>query len=72
MIPTVLALCFTAFLLVQKLRHVKHVQVSLPPGPRGLPLLGNALQIPLTYSWIAFTGWAQTYGEQAIESHARQ
>ena len=35
---------------------------ALPPGPRGLPLLGNALQIPRAHSWLAFTEWAQTYG----------
>lgn len=64
MLPvTVLVLCFFVFFLAHKFTHARHYRGALPPGPRGLPLLGNALQIPLTYSWLAFTRWAQTYGE---------
>ncbi|KAH7097919.1 cytochrome P450 [Auriculariales sp. MPI-PUGE-AT-0066] len=33
-----------------------------PPGPPGLPILGNAFQIPRERSWITFADWANDYG----------
>ena len=36
-----------------------------PPGPRGIPILGNALQIPSEYNWLTFTLWAKEYGQYA-------
>ncbi|KAH9927567.1 cytochrome P450 [Fomitopsis serialis] len=41
----------------------RNAKGPLPPGPRGLPFLGNALHIPPEYSWLTFTRWAQTYGD---------
>lgn len=35
---------------------------KLPPGPRGLPVLGNALQLPLTYAERQFHEWGKTFG----------
>lgn len=44
-------------------------RVPLPPGPKGLPLIGNALDLPKSQPWITFTEWskvrivlAATYG----------
>ncbi|KDQ14639.1 hypothetical protein BOTBODRAFT_337744 [Botryobasidium botryosum FD-172 SS1] len=37
--------------------------LPLPPGPKPLPLLGNALQIPSSGSWHLYTKWQKTYGE---------
>ncbi|KAJ7581367.1 cytochrome P450 [Mycena floridula] len=34
-----------------------------PPGPRGLPLVGNALQIPLEHTWLTLSQWANKYGD---------
>jgi hypothetical protein len=34
----------------------------LPPGPKGLPLLGNVLDMPRTHEWVTFAKWGQKYG----------
>ncbi|KAJ7084813.1 cytochrome P450 [Mycena belliarum] len=36
--------------------------VNLPPGPRGLPFLGNVHQVPKTNMWTTFSDWASIYG----------
>ncbi|KAF8898066.1 cytochrome P450 [Gymnopilus junonius] len=35
----------------------------LPPGPRGLPIIGNVLQMPVEMPWMAFSEWGKTYGD---------
>lgn len=35
----------------------------LPPGPRGLPLVGNAFEFPSSSIWETFTRWKASYGE---------
>ncbi|KAJ8081743.1 hypothetical protein PM082_007589 [Marasmius tenuissimus] len=34
----------------------------LPPGPKGLPLIGNVLDLPQTQAWLTFAKWAEEYG----------
>lgn len=35
---------------------------SLPPGPPGLPLLGNALSMASQRPWVKYTEWSRLYG----------
>jgi len=35
----------------------------LPPGPHGLPLLGNVWNVPKHYSWLTFTEWGKKHGD---------
>jgi hypothetical protein len=35
---------------------------SLPPGPKGLPLLGNAADMPTQQEWKTFSDWGRVHG----------
>ena len=39
---------------------------KLPPGPRGLPLLGNLFDIPRKAAWKTFAEWGNAYGELTL------
>ncbi|KAJ6595502.1 cytochrome P450, partial [Mycena vulgaris] len=38
-------------------------RTHLPPGPKGLPLLGNALHMPTNMPWLTYSAWAKKYGD---------
>jgi hypothetical protein len=33
-----------------------------PPGPKGLPVIGNLLDIPKEQPWLAYRKWSHLYG----------
>ncbi|KAJ7488421.1 cytochrome P450 [Mycena latifolia] len=37
--------------------------LAFPPGPPGIPLVGNALQLPLERQWVTYESWAREYGD---------
>ncbi|KAF9263041.1 cytochrome P450 [Marasmius fiardii PR-910] len=51
------------------LRLVKHFhrQLPLPPGPKGLPILGNFFNLKTEKRnvpiWVTYSKWSQTYGD---------
>lgn len=54
------AICSASFIRNSKLKG------SLPPGPPGLPFVGNLLQIPSDRAWLVFTEWKKQYGRYLI------
>ncbi|KAK7035404.1 hypothetical protein VNI00_011935 [Paramarasmius palmivorus] len=39
---------------------------KLPPGPRGLPVIGNALDVPLKHPWKVYARWAKKYNSDIL------
>ncbi|KAI0774931.1 cytochrome P450 [Trametes elegans] len=61
------ALAVSAVILVviaaRTLWSRKIVALHLPPGPRGLPLLGNLFDMPRKEAWKTFADWSREYGD---------
>ncbi|KAG1727741.1 cytochrome P450 [Suillus lakei] len=54
-------ICF--FLAVHRARRKSPSNLSFPPGPKGLPVLGNLLDLNGSQPWVSFTQWASTRGD---------
>jgi hypothetical protein len=52
------AVCFAIFLTT---RYLQSPWRKLPPGPRGFPLLGNALELR-SQQWLTFMRWKKEFG----------
>ena len=48
--------------LIPLCRIFKRDRLSLPPGPKGWPLIGNLLDIPQSNFVKTYAEWARKYG----------
>ena len=56
------ALLVCVIFMLVKLATRKNQLYPYPPGPKGLPLLGNVLDLPSEKNWEAYAKWGQKYG----------
>ena len=59
-VVAVVAVLFVDYVLKRKRRG------SLPPGPRGWPLIGNVLDMPKSHEWKTFAQWGEKWGKHEV------
>ncbi|EED82432.1 predicted protein [Postia placenta Mad-698-R] len=59
---TLAAAAFVVFIVVRTVA-AGIARPPYPPGPSGLPILGNTLHIPQIRPWSAYSEWAAKYGD---------
>ncbi|KAJ3548837.1 hypothetical protein NMY22_g1117 [Coprinellus aureogranulatus] len=57
-----ICLVLLVLLLVVRIVRGKHAN-ELPPGPKGLPFLGNLLDMPSEQEWLTFARWGEAWGD---------
>ncbi|KAK0185228.1 hypothetical protein F5146DRAFT_199523 [Armillaria mellea] len=62
---TLVGLIFTWHLF----RRTRRSTAIFPPGPRGLPLIGNLLDMPSQKEWLTFTKWGREIRRDRICFH---
>ncbi|KAK0185225.1 cytochrome P450 [Armillaria mellea] len=62
--PLDISIAFVGLILAWYLfRRTRRSTASFPPGPRGLPLIGNLLDMPAEKEWLTFAKWGEKYGD---------
>ncbi|KAF8184106.1 cytochrome P450 [Mycena galopus ATCC 62051] len=57
-----LAVSIAIPILYRKFASAQGNPAPFPPGPKGLPILGNAFDMPKSHPWITFSEWREKYG----------
>ncbi|KAJ8495679.1 hypothetical protein ONZ45_g12756 [Pleurotus djamor] len=64
--PTLVFVLLTLPVLLRLLRSKSRTGLSLPPGPKRLPIIGNLLVMPKTYQWAKYAQWSKEYNSDIV------
>ncbi|KAF8467541.1 cytochrome P450 [Russula ochroleuca] len=62
--PWTLIFSFCTIVLLHIFR--RRPVLPFPPGPKGLPILGNALDMPCGNPWLTYSQWGKTYNSDIV------
>lgn len=71
MSTTEAAVGFLLLILITSL-FVHRRKGALPPGPKGWPILGNALDWPSEYQWLTLAKWSDKWGMSFLQAWFRR
>lgn len=57
-----IALATLAVVLLKTIIARSKQRARYPPGPKGLPVIGNVLQMPKDREWLTFAQWGEQFG----------
>ncbi|KAI8996249.1 cytochrome P450 [Trametes punicea] len=61
-----LSLLIASAVLALAVLAVRRKRRCLPPGPKGLPILGNIFDVPKEFEWLAYEQWGREFRSDII------
>ncbi|KAK0501173.1 cytochrome P450 [Armillaria luteobubalina] len=58
-----IAVALVSLALASRLLFTTCISATFPPGPKGLPFIGNIFDMPSEKEWHTFTRWGEKYGD---------
>ena len=57
-----------SYSLLKHFQRTMRRSLLLPPGPKGLPIIGNMFDVPSVAPWKTFREWSEVYGQSYLLS----
>ncbi|KAK0477607.1 cytochrome P450 [Armillaria novae-zelandiae] len=61
--PAAVGLAVALFVVSRTIYRRRFIIPNLPPGPRGLPIIGNVFDMPSSKQWLTYAEWGRQYGD---------
>lgn len=60
--PSAVAVAVALFGILFIWSRRRNVKLPYPPGPKGLPLIGNLFDVPKQHEWLTYAKWSRDFG----------